>query len=247
MNFSGISNQLLFGKLLRFPLQFIPANLQIPILQGRLRGKRWIVGSSQHGCWLGSYEYDKQRLLEQVIQPGSVVFDLGAHVGFHTLLASVLVGSSGKVFAFEPMPKNLRYLKEHLRLNQIANVTVIEAAVSDRNGTALFELHDSSFQGRLSSQGGLEVQMIGLDELIASGKIPAPDFIKMDVEGAELSVFSGAKQLLAEKHPTIALATHGDEIQKQCRQFLTALGYQLQPLGTKDIEETDELLAIYIS
>ncbi len=136
MNFSGLSDQSFAGKFFRYPLRLIPSTMRLPILQGTLKGKQWIVGSGQHGCWLGSYEHDKQQLLAKSIAAGSVVFDLGSHAGFYTLLASSLVGPKGKVVAFEPMPQNLSYLKEHLRLNQITNVTVIEAAVSDRNGTA---------------------------------------------------------------------------------------------------------------
>jgi FkbM family methyltransferase len=245
MNFSGISNANLLGKLVRFPLRLIPSEMRMPILQGRLRGKQWIVGSSQHGCWLGSYEYDKQLIFEKIITQGGVVFDLGAHVGFHTLLASVLVGSKGKVFAFEPMPKNLFYLKQHLSLNSITNVTVIEAAVSDCGGVVSFEENSCSFQGRISSQGNLQVKTVSLDELIAKGEIPTPDYLKIDVEGAEMQVFSGAKSLLETAHPTILLATHGHDVHQPCCQFLKSLGYQLQPIGGKSLDEADELLAYW--
>lgn len=61
MNFSGISDQGLVGRILRAPLRLVPSRATVPILQGRLRGKKWIVGSSTHGCWLGSYEWEKQR------------------------------------------------------------------------------------------------------------------------------------------------------------------------------------------
>ena len=97
MNFSGISNKKLLGKLLRFPFRFIPTDMRMPILQGRLKGKKWIVGSSNHGCWLGSYEYEKRLVFEKTVTKGSIVFDIGAHVGFYTLLASVLVGPGGRV------------------------------------------------------------------------------------------------------------------------------------------------------
>lgn len=243
MDFSGISNQTLIGKALRYPLKLIPQQMRILILQGQLKGKKWIVGSSQHGCWLGSYEYEKQLLFQKMISPGSIVFDLGAHVGFYTLLASVLVGSKGQVFAFEPMPKNLHYLKEHLQINQINNVTVTEAAVSEKSGVAYFEQTESSFQGHLSSQGSIRVDVVSLDELIAEGKIPTPDYIKMDVEGAEVQVLHGAKSLIEKSHPTIFLATHGDEIQRECRQFLSSLGYQLKSINGKSLEESDEILA----
>ncbi|MFP4120923.1 FkbM family methyltransferase [Coleofasciculus sp.] len=217
----------------------------MPIWQGRLRGKQWIVDSSQHGCWLGSYEYDKQLIFEKIITPGSVVFDLGAHVGFYTLLASVLVGSNGKVFAFEPIPKNLFYLKQHLSLNGITNVTAIEAAVSDCSGVVSFEESSSSFQGHISSQGNLQVKTVSLDDLISKGEIPTPDYLKIDVEGAEMQVFSGAKSLLKNAHPTILLAIHGRDVHHQCCQFLTSLGYQLQPIGGKSLKETDELIAYW--
>ncbi|MBD2493040.1 FkbM family methyltransferase [Nostoc sp. FACHB-280] len=245
MNVSGISNQSLLGKVLRLPLKLIPPTTILPILQGRLKGKRWITGSSQHGCWLGSYEYDKQILFEQTITDGSIVFDLGAHTGFYTLLASTLVGAKGKVFAFEPMPINVKYLKQHLQLNRIANVTVMEAAVSDTTGIAYFELNSSSFQGQLSSKGTLEVATVSLDNLIATGEIPTPNYMKIDVEGAEMKVLTGAKTMLINAHPTIFLATHSVELHQQCINFLTLLGYKIKPVGNKNLEECEEIIAVY--
>lgn len=108
MNISAVPHDSLVGRLLRWPLRFIPPELVVPILQGKLKGRKWVVGSSKHGCWLGSYEYHKRRLFEQLIRPGDTVFDIGAHVGFYTLLASILTGPAGRVFAFEPLPRNLR-------------------------------------------------------------------------------------------------------------------------------------------
>ncbi|MBN8636124.1 MAG: hypothetical protein J0M07_12425 [Anaerolineae bacterium] len=100
MNFSGISRQSLIGQLLRLPLALMPKSARVPILQGALRGRWWIAGSSNHGCWLGSYEFDKQQRLSAHVQPGMVVYDIGAHVGFYTLLAAQLVGPGGHVFSF---------------------------------------------------------------------------------------------------------------------------------------------------
>jgi FkbM family methyltransferase len=243
MNFSGISNKNLLGQLLRFPLKVIPPATIMPILQGKLRGKKWIVGSGQHGSWLGSYEYDKQILFQQIVTEGSVVYDVGAHSGFYTLLASVLVGTSGKVVAFEPHPRNLRYLKDHLQLNHIQNVTVIEAALSDSCGEMFFE--GSAFLGHLSSQGDIQVKTVAIDELINREQIPIPDFIKIDVEGAELLALSGAKQTLSKVHPTIILATHGAEVHQQCCDFLTSLGYSLKAINGGSIQESDELVAYF--
>lgn len=124
MNFSHISNQTLIGKGLRLPLKLIPKRMVIPIMQGPLRGKLWVVGSSSHGCWLGSYELQKQQIFIKTVRPRYVVYDIGAHVGFYTLLSSVLVGSQGKVLAFEPVPRNLQYLRRHVHMNCCPNVSV---------------------------------------------------------------------------------------------------------------------------
>src|SRR5215471_15904440 len=124
LNFSYTNNKSLLGGLLRLPLRLLPRDMTVRILQGELRGKKWIVGSSDHGCWLGSYEFEKQILLTKMIKQNTNFFDIGAHVGFYTLLASYLVKDSGNVFAFEPFPRNIEYLEKHLMANGIQNVTL---------------------------------------------------------------------------------------------------------------------------
>jgi FkbM family methyltransferase len=243
MNFSGISKQTFLGQLLRFPLKLIPPQTIMPIWQGKLRNKKWIVGSGDSGYWLGSYEYEKQLLFEQTITEGSVVFDIGAHVGFYTLLASVLVGTSGKVVAFEPLPRNLFYLHEHLRLNQLQNVMVMEAAVSEASRVTSFDESSTSFTGRISPEGKLQVKTVALDALTSTGKIPMPTHIKIDVEGAELSVLCGAQETLNQARPTIFLATHGAEIHQQACAFLESVGYRLKAIGAGSIQQATEIIA----
>lgn len=244
MNLSAINYKSTLGKLLRAPLRLIPSEAQIPILQGKLRGKRWIVGSGTHGCWLGSYEYDKQRLFEQTIASGSTVYDIGANVGFYTLLASVLVGETGHIFAFEPLPRNVLYLREHIRLNALTNVQTLAVAVADYTGFASFAEDVNASQGHIAVQGTLTVETVCLDELIQQGKLPTPDYIKIDVEGAELAVFAGARQMLTKAHPVIFLATHGQSIHHQCCEMLTSFGYQLQAIDPHtSIDTTSEILA----
>ena len=238
MNISGISDKSLAGKALRFPLRLIPSDMVLPILQGKLRGFKWIVGSSNHGCWLGSYEHQKRKAFEKWVAEGSVVFDIGANAGFYTLLASVLVGPQGKVFAFEPLPRNLVYLKEHLRINGIKNVSVIEAAVADCAGIAHFDAGPNPSMGHLAADGCLTVRTLSLDEMVRSGELPPPDYMKIDVEGAEASVLLGAKSVLAALHPTIFLATHSKELHSTCCEVLRSLGYTVERL-----DQADEVLA----
>ncbi len=204
---------------------------------------KWIVGSSNHGCWLGSYEYAKRCAFERVVREGSVVFDIGANVGFYTLLASVLVGARGRVFAFEPLPRNLRYLKEHLQINGIRNVSVIEGAVSDCDGVADFEEGRTHSMGRLAPCGRLAVRTVSLDEMMKRGELPPPDCMKIDVEGGEKLVLTGARVLLGNTRPNIFLATHGPGVHQQCCELLGSFGYHLRPIGPNSLEQCDEVFA----
>lgn len=243
MNFSGLSSSSALGRLLRFPLSVIPSNTVLPIFQGSLRGYRWIVGSSNHGCWLGSFEYEKQKCINKSVRPGSVAYDLGANVGFYTLLLSELVGSGGLVVAFEPLPRNLEYLRRHIALNHVSNVVVMEGAVSSHSGSALFVEGPTNSMGFISSKGNVKVKLFSIDEMVSDGRIPAPQYLKIDIEGAEYDALCGAEATLQEFQPTIFLASHSMEIHQSCCHLLSELGYELKPILGNDVSKTFEILA----
>jgi len=210
-----------------------------------MRGARWIVGAGVHGYWLGSYEWEKRRLFEATLKPGDVVYDIGANVGFYTILASLLVGPHGRVLAFEPLSRNLAFLKRHVTLNHASNVTVYEAAVSDSSGSSLFDSRGDPSMGRVHEAGNICVATVKLDELLESQSLPPPDLIKMDIEGGELRALRGAAGLLRLHRPSILLATHGRVQRADCCDFLTDLGYDLQPLvSDRQLRDVDELVAI---
>jgi FkbM family methyltransferase len=194
---------------------------------------KWIVGSGSgaHGFWLGTFETEERAIFEDTVRKGSVVFDIGASAGFYTLLASVLVGDGGRVFAFEPLPGNLVFLKRHLKLNGIANVVVIEAAVAEHSGVDFFEETSNLSMGHLAVRGSLEVKTVSLDDLRSRNEIPVPDCVKIDVEGAEASVLRGARDILENHRPAILLATHGRARHEECVQLLESLGYSIQVLS----------------
>lgn len=215
-------------KLVRLPLACVPKGTVVPVLSGPLRGARWTIGKGTHGYWLGHYEADKQRVFQRVCRPGQCVFDIGANLGYYTLLASRLVGPAGRVMAFEPFPENITQIERHLALNQSHNVTVVPAAVCDNDGTARFQTGAAREMGHLSNEGGLTVRTVSLDAGIARGEWPAPDVMKIDVEGAESSVLAGAAHLLETHHPTIILACHGSGQFRDCSERLVHAGYQLE-------------------
>lgn len=243
MNFSGVPEKNALGRLLRLPLKLIPSQTVMPILQGRMRGKRWITGAGPHGCWLGSYEFKKRRLIEKIVTEGTVFYDIGANAGFFSLLASVLVGPSGRVIAFEPLPRNVSYIEAILRLNQTTNTTVVAAAVAEQSGVASFTEGDLHSLGHLTPTGEIQVKMVTLDDLISTGEIPPPNFMKVDVEGAEALVFAGGKTMLAAYHPALFIDTHGRDVHRQSLQLLESLGYQFQFIDDKSREESSQVFA----
>jgi FkbM family methyltransferase len=167
-----------FGKLVRLPLRLLPPNTEIPILTGPMRGFKWISDSSNATCWMGVYESTKQQAFARIVKPSNVVFDLGANVGFYTLLASRLAGSAGRVFSFEPSLRNVWYLRRHLRLNAIQNCQVIEAAVSVLEGIARFEISALPVTGHLTNEisgAGYDVETVSLDGLLGEGLVPEPN------------------------------------------------------------------------
>jgi FkbM family methyltransferase len=222
----SLSNETTLGKLARFPLRLVPPGMAVPILTGKLRGRRWLVGSAIHRCWIGFFESEKQEWISREVRPNSVFWDIGANVGFYSLLASKLVGS-GKVFAFEPVPRNLEYLRKHIVLNRVTNVEVLPLAVSDKNGSANFHVEQTFSMGHLSREGGgIEVSTATLDSLLDEGKVLPPDCVKMDIEGAELLALRGAARTFQRFHPVLSLATHGRETQAECRRLLESWGYE---------------------
>ena len=179
-----------------------------------------------------------------------VVFDIGAQAGYHTLLASISAGPNGRVYAFEPESRNLGYIRAHVALHNLTNVTVIDAAVSDITGVARFDPGPSCVAGHLSEQGSLSVRCVTLDDEVFSGRLPMPDLIKLDVEGAELRVLEGATGILRQRMPELVLDTHDflggihAGLQQKCCAFLRDRGYQLTPISARTLDAGNEVHAV---
>ena len=243
INFSKISQKSLGGKILRGMLKLVPKNSVLPILQGGLKGKKWVKGSGANGYWLGTYEWKKQKIFGEKVKEGDIVYDVGAHAGFYTLLAAELVGKNGKVFSFEPDPRNVFYLKKNVSLNKYNNIEVLETAVSGKTGIYSFNAEKDSFYSKFSKDGVLKVKTIALDDLRSKEGILPPNVVKIDVEGAELSVLEGTAKILKEFKPLIFLSTHSQEIYNLCLNFLKPLGYNLEIIEQTDNKADTEILA----
>ena len=139
-DWSAIPTNSFVGSILRLPLRLIQKGSVVSVRKGINQGMKWVVGTSIHGCWIGTYELDKQSVVERFVKPGMTVFDIGANAGFYTLAFSRLVGDSGHIYAFEPFAENANNILKHVALNALSNVSLMQMAVSDRQGVVGFHI-----------------------------------------------------------------------------------------------------------
>jgi FkbM family methyltransferase len=219
--------------------------MRLPITAGLLRGRYWLPASRGKLLRIlgGTYEREQTRLFDAHISPGATVLDVGAHVGYYTMLSAVLAGPTGRVVAFEPNPTNAHFLRRHVEINRLGNVEVDEAAVSDRTGTGRFDFGSGSGTGSLSASGAIEVCTVTLDEVCANRSL-TPSAVKIDVEGAEVSVLRGGLGTLRRAQPVIFLSTHGAKVHRESLDLLRGLGYALSPILGSDLDSTSEVLGL---
>lgn len=217
----------------------MPKHLVVRVLSGPNRGMRWVRGAGiTNACWIGNYEADHLAVLPKLVRPGMVVYDVGAHTGYYTLALSQLVGEAGHVYAFEPESRNVHYLRRHVKLNGLRNVTVVQAAISDKTELVGFEdIHFSKGSEYL-------VPTISLDEFIAAGH-PLPQFLKMDIEGAEWPALQSARTILEKAEAIWMLATHSEQIRDNCRAKLAGHGYRFAAFDTvSDAGQSPDFLVL---
>jgi FkbM family methyltransferase len=184
-----------------------------------------IDGLTSQQILRGCYEPYMQAAFARHVRPSSVVYDIGAHAGFHTLFCALLTGPSGRVIAFEPNPANFRSLVAQLQLNPALKVTLLPYAILDRCGEVRFVAEDGSSQGHVSETGGFRVEGRSLDSLVEQETIPPPSVVKVDVEGAEEQVIAGALQVLKKYRPVVLCDRNDDTTETKVRRLLAPLDY----------------------
>jgi FkbM family methyltransferase len=184
---------------------------EVSICGGVNRGARMHLDlSTEKFYWLGTHEEAVQTKLQSTLGPTDVLYDVGAHIGFFTLLGSRL---ARHVVALEPLPENVERLRHNLDANAASNVTVVAAAVADTVGSAFLREGQTSLEGRLSDgQTGdvVAIPCTTIDKAVRGGLTPAT-VIKIDVEGAEAAVIRGAAETIATYRPQILLEIHTSE------------------------------------
>jgi FkbM family methyltransferase len=180
----------------------------------------------------GEGEPATQAALAARLRAGMVFYDIGANVGFFSLLGAKIVGRAGKVFSFEPDTQVASRLREHVAKNEFSNVTVTEAGVWSSTTMLNFAaVADSSSPdhgtGRFVSDGaGQSLRCVSIDDFART--TAPPDAIKCDAEGAEVEVMRGAIGTLRAHRPWIICETHSPECDRGSREILVELGYVIR-------------------
>lgn len=213
-------------------------------------GRRYRMRLSWQGhteCVLGIYEPSVIRALQKHVCVGDTCFDVGGHVGYLTILMAHLVGPQGRVVAFEPVPETFAALRENIRLNHLENVTLECFAVGEREGTlSLFcdSAQELSWTPSVAaySMPGCDLRKISapvqsLDGYLQKANLH-PDVIKIDVEGAELAVLRGARNVLRETHPVVLVEIHdlGPAHRTEVMKLLDSYDYTIEEMATRGRE-----------
>lgn len=209
------------------------------IIQGPLKGYKYKI--SENSGWspiYGGWEPVASQVYHQFVKPGYTVYDLGANTGIHSLLFSKLVGKTGKVFAMEPLPENIKEIESIISLNHVENIEIIDKAIAEKSGTLKFKMGNTNKQGSLVGIGcetgdEIEVKVTTLDQLIHTG-LPLPDFIKIDIEGAESLAVEGFSQSINQSYPIFAIDLHTPEQDVKVGKFFQKHGYKLYRLGDEN-------------
>lgn len=215
----------------------------VRIPSGAGKGLCFNAGHSNPAYTLGTNEIPVQKAFAKILRPGMVFFDIGANVGYFSVIAARLVGETGKVYAFEPVPENADILQHNIQLNNFANVNIYQKAVSNSPGVG--ELLLAEFSGGSALAHGdtppdlkdsISVELVSIDSVVYEENFKPPSMIKIDVEGAEIEVLLGMQRTMKEYQPVILyeiddrLQEGFERKQHVCDAILTSNGYQISRL-----------------
>ena len=185
--------------------------------------------------WVGVYEPEFTTAIVEHVKRGDICYDIGGYRGY--ISGVMALAGALKVFVFEPLPANQRAVCRLCELNPQLPINVIAVALGNIDGPALLKvmpdssmgkLANSSFQTEATAIGEIPITVRQIDSLLRNREIPPPNVVKIDVEGGEVDVLSGALEMLRISRPTIFLEAHGSALEKACSQQLLRLGYKIR-------------------
>lgn len=227
---------------------------QVQIAAGYISGKSLMLDlQTEKDYWLGTYESELQEAIQEWVKPGMVVYDIGANIGYISLMLAQATGQTGHVFAFEALPANEKRLVENIALNDHQDrITVLNFAIIDTPRQIRFLIGPSDDMGKVEGSAGREgiayqdsilVNGISLDWFIFELGNPKPHLIKIDIEGGEVLAIHGMKRLLKENLPIVLVELHGPQAGKVTWDILTNCGYGIRKMekGYPKVSNFDQL------
>ncbi len=212
----------------------------VVIPQGPLAGLKLIPGPHiSHKHLAGTYEEDTLAAVDRFVPQGSVCYDFGASIGYLSLL---MARKASAVYSFEPAPHALAEIRRQSEANGLINIHPVQQVVSGNVRDVEFALTDNAYGSRIiagqpvpANRPKLKFRTTTLDALV--GSYPPPDFIKMDVEGEELSVLQGGEEVIRANRPIFCIELHSTQLAKDCIEFLRSHGYRVTELDGSPIRE----------
>jgi FkbM family methyltransferase len=186
--------------------------------------------------WLGTYEPELQAALRELVPPGAIIYDVGANIGYVSLLLAKAAGEKGRIYAFEALPENADRWHRNIELNGMsARMKLFAGAVTQASGPVSFLVHPSGGMGKVAGSAGrpdgyqseVTVDGISLDEFVYGQGNTPPQVIKMDIEGGEVLALPGMQRVLAEACPLMLMELHGPESGRVAWETLTSAGYKI--------------------
>ncbi len=202
------------------------------IRSGPLSGMTLDVDPRALDMVIGRYEPAIQAVLESTLRAGDVAFDIGANLGYFTLVMAKQVEPGGRVVSFEPDPEMFSALTRNVGRNVHGSngIVTVAAAVGAEAGAVRFARGWRSTRGKIVPDGGdLEVELMKVDD--AADRFGAPRVMKIDVEGAEFDVLSGARAVLKGEKPLVLVEVHSEELERRCARLLEEFGYECAQRG----------------
>lgn len=214
------------------PDQYILMEYIGGMIYQNLKHKHWLTRM------LSVYEYDKLEYFVETIKPGDRIIDVGAHLGFYSLLFCSVIGSEGFVHAFEPYIENACWLHQSIDANKYENIRVYLSALSDSNRIAKFNIQTKESTGGGSIATKLKihekdsVNYVSVQKLDDYIDIIGPvDYIKIDVEHEDLRTLRGATKFLEKFKPTVIMDMHCQE--DEIINFFHDIGYDVTDMSTR--------------
>ena len=192
--------------------------------------------STSYGMYFSKGYCDREavEIIHRHLRPGMVMLDCGAHIGEFTLAGAAAMGPDAEIHSFEPDPRNFEYLKENVARNQLNRVVVNQCAVGENDGEVKFHLgldptaSSVGLESHTQTVNVITVQVKNLSHYAEAHRLERVDFLKIDVEGAELAAVKGASDLLKKYKPGLLFIECDDhDNEMPVANFLISLGYRV--------------------